>query len=107
MESFDEMVNLLNSCPDKDSLNDSLSEYLSHKKNPETFNQNLKLTNQIIYFLNGLIPVITNDDEKNNKSAKKLDINEIDRDSTLAGDVELIHNEPTLVEYPDKYLITY
>jgi len=45
------------------------------------------------------------DDEKNNKSAKKLDINEIDRDSTLAGDVELIHNEPTLVEYPDKYLI--
>ena len=45
------------------------------------------------------------DDEKNNKSAKKLDINEIDRDTTLAGDVELIHNEPTLVEYPDKYLI--
>ena len=70
MESFDEMVNLLNSCPDKDRLNDSLSEYLSHKKNPETFNQNLKLTNQIIYFLNGLIPVITNDDEKNNKKVK-------------------------------------
>ena len=45
------------------------------------------------------------DDEKNNKSAKKLDINEIDRDTTLAGDVELIHNEQTLVEYPDKYLI--
>ena len=70
MESFDEMVNLLNSSPDKDSLNDSLSEYLSHKNNPETFTQNLKLTNQMIYFLNGLIPIITDDAEKNMKKVK-------------------------------------
>ena len=70
MESFDEMVNLLNSSPDKDSLNDSLSEYLSHKKNPGTFTQNLKLTNQMIYFLNGLIPIITDDAEKNMKKVK-------------------------------------
>ena len=70
MESFDELVNLLNSSPNKDSLNDSLSEYLSHKKLPESSKENLKLTNQIIYFLNGLITVITNDDEKNNKKVK-------------------------------------
>ena len=70
MESFDEMVNLLNSTQDKDSLNDSLSEYLSNKKNTETFNQNLKLTNQIIYFLNGLIPIISDDAEKNLKKVK-------------------------------------
>ena len=70
MESFDEMVNLLNSTQDKDSLNDSLSEYLSNKKNTETFNQNLKLTNQIIYFLNGLIPIISDDSEKNLKKVK-------------------------------------
>ena len=70
MESFDEMVNLLNSTQDKDSLNDSLSEYLSNKKNTETFNQNLKLTNQIIYFLNGLIPIISDDAEKKLKKVK-------------------------------------
>ena len=70
MESFDEMVNLLNSTQDKDSLNDSLSEYLSNKKNTEAFNQNLKLTNQIIYFLNGLIPIISDDAEKNLKKVK-------------------------------------
>ena len=45
------------------------------------------------------------DDENNNKPVKKLDINENDRDTTLAGDVELIHNEQTFEEYPDKYLI--
>ena len=70
MESFDEMVNLLNSCPDKDSLNDSLSEYLSHKKMQESIN--LKLTNQIINFLNNLIPIISDDFEKNLKKEKKL-----------------------------------
>ena len=70
MESFEEIVKLQNSCTNKDSLNDSLSEYLSHKQNPETFAQNLKLTNQIIYFLNGLIPVITDDSEKNMKKVK-------------------------------------
>ena len=70
MESFDEMVNLLNSTQDKDSLNDSLSEYLSNKKKTETFNKNLKLTNQIIYFLNGLIPIISDDAEKNLKKVK-------------------------------------
>ena len=60
----------MNSTQDKDSLNDSLSEYLSNKKNTETFNQNLKLTNQIIYFLNGLIPIISDDAEKNLKKVK-------------------------------------
>ena len=70
MESFDELVNLLSSSPSLDDLNDSLSEYLSHKKNPETFTQNLKLTNQMIYFLNGLIPIITDDAEKNMKKVK-------------------------------------
>ena len=70
MESFEEMVQFLNSSPDKDSLNDSLSEYLSHKKNPETFNQNLSLTNQIISFLNSLIQIISDDAEKNLKKVK-------------------------------------
>ena len=70
MDSFDELVKLLNSSPNKDSLNDSLSEYLSHKRTSETFNQNIKLTNQIILFLNGLIPIISDDDEKNKKKVK-------------------------------------
>ena len=70
MESFDEMVKLLNSCENKDILNDKLSEYLSHKSNTETIAQNLKLINQIIYFLNSLIPVISDDIEKNKKKVK-------------------------------------
>ena len=70
MESFDEMVKLLNSCENKDILNDKLSEYLSHKSNTETIAQNLKLINQIIYFLNGLIPIISDDSEKNLKKVK-------------------------------------
>ena len=71
MDSFDELVKLLNSSPNKDSLNDSLSEYLSHKRISETFNQNIKLTNQIILFLNGLIPIISDDEEKNKKKLKQ------------------------------------
>ena len=70
MESFEEMVQFLNSSPDKDNLNDSLSEYLSHNKNPETFSQNLSLTNQIISFLNSLIQIISDDAEKNLKKVK-------------------------------------
>ena len=68
MESFDELVNLLSSSPSLDDLNDSLSEYLSHKKMQE--NVNLKLTNQIINFLNNLIPIISDDFEKNLKKVK-------------------------------------
>ena len=63
MESFDEMVHLLSTSKSLDDLNDSLSEYLSHKKIKET--ENLKLTNQIINFLNNLIPIISDDNEKN------------------------------------------
>ena len=70
MESFDEMVKLLNSCPNKDSLNSYLSRYLSHKQTSEKFSQNVKLTNQIILFLNGLIPIISDDEEKNKKKVK-------------------------------------
>ena len=70
MDSFDELVKLLNASPNKDSLNDSLSEYLSHKRISETFNQNIKLTNQIILFLNGLIPIISDDEEKKKKKVK-------------------------------------
>ena len=70
MDSFDELVKLLNSSPNKDSLNDSLSEYLSHKRISETFNQNIKLTNQIILFLNGLIPIISDDEKKKKKKVK-------------------------------------
>ena len=70
MESFDEMVKLLNSCPNKDSLNSYLSRYLSHKQASEKFSQNVKLTNQIILFLNGLIPIISDDEEKNKKKVK-------------------------------------
>ena len=62
MESFDEMVHLLSTSQSLDDLNDSLSEYLSHKKIKET--ENLKLTNQIINFLNNLIPIISDDNEK-------------------------------------------
>ena len=70
MESFDEMVKLLNSCENKDSLNEKLNKYLSHKSIDETMNENLKLTNQIILFLNGVIPIITDDMEKNKKKVK-------------------------------------
>ena len=68
MESFDELANLLSSSPSLDDLNDSLSEYLSHKKMQESVN--LKLTNQIINFLNNLIPIISDDFEKNLKKVK-------------------------------------
>ena len=68
MESFDELVNLLSSSPSLDDLNDSLSDYLSHKKMQESVN--LKLTNQIINFLNNLIPIISDDFEKNLKKVK-------------------------------------
>ena len=68
MESFDEMVQLLSSSPSLDDLNDSLSDFLSHKKIRET--ENLKLTNQIINFLNNLIPIISDDNEKNLKKVK-------------------------------------
>ena len=68
MESFDEMVHLLSTSQSLDDLNDSLSEYLSHKKIKET--ENLKLANQIINFLNNLIPIITDDNEKNLKKVK-------------------------------------
>ena len=70
MESFDEMVKLLNSCENKDSLNEKLNKYLSHKSIDETMNENLKLTNQIILFLNGVIPIISDDMEINKKKVK-------------------------------------
>ena len=70
MESFDEMVKLLNSCENKDSLNEKLNKYLSHKPIDETMNENLKLTNQIILFLNGVIPIISDDMEINKKKVK-------------------------------------
>ena len=68
MESFDEMVQLLSSSSSLDDLNDSLTDFLSHKKIRET--ENLKLTNQIINFLNNLIPIISDDNEKNLKKVK-------------------------------------
>ena len=43
--------------------------------------------------------------EHNKKSVKKLDINEVDRETTFTAEVELIHNEQTIDEYPDQYLI--
>ena len=67
MDSFDEMIKLLNSCENKDSLNEQLSIYLSHKTTKESMNDNLKLSNQLILFLNGLIPIISDDIEKNKK----------------------------------------
>ena len=67
MDSFDEMIKLLNSCESKDSLNEQLSIYLSHKTTKESMNDNLKLSNQLILFLNGLIPIISDDMEKNKK----------------------------------------
>ena len=45
------------------------------------------------------------DNENNDKSEKKLNLNEINRDTAISGDIELIHNEQTIVEYSDKYLI--
>ena len=70
MDSFDEMVKLLSTCESKDILNEKLSTFLSHRAIKETMNENLKLTNQIITFLNGLIPIITDDMEKNKKKVK-------------------------------------
>ena len=67
MESLDEMIKLLNSCESKDCLNEKLSLYLSHKEITESMNENLKLSNQIIFFLNSLIPIISDDMEKNKK----------------------------------------
>ena len=68
MESFDELVNLLSSSPSLDDLNDSLSEYLSHKKMQESVH--VKLTNQIIHFLKHLMQIISDDFEKNLKKVK-------------------------------------
>ena len=70
MDSFDEMVKLLNTIENKGSLNDELSLFLSHKRINESMNENLKLANQIIAFLNGLIPIISEDMEKNKKKVK-------------------------------------
>ena len=70
MDSFDEMIKLLNSIENKDSLNEKLSLFLSHKRINESMNENLKLANQIIIFLNGLIPIISDDMEKNKKKVK-------------------------------------
>ena len=70
MEGFEEMVKLLNSSATKDDLSEKLSEYLSHKKINESMNENIKLANQIITFLNGLIPIISEDMEKNKKKVK-------------------------------------
>ena len=70
MDSFDEMIKLLNSIENKDSLNEKLSLFLSHKRINESMNENLKLANQIIIFLNGLIPIISEDMEKNKKKVK-------------------------------------
>ena len=70
MDSFGEMIKLLSSCESKDILNDQLTLFLSHKAVNEPMNQNLKLTEQIILFLNGVIPIITDDMEKNKKKVK-------------------------------------
>ena len=70
MDSFDEMVKLLNTIENKGSLNDELSLFLSHKRINESMNENLKLANQIIIFLNSLIPIISEDMEKNKKKVK-------------------------------------
>ena len=43
--------------------------------------------------------------DEHNKTLKKLDINDLDRKTTATGEVELIHNEQTFTEYPNKYLI--
>ena len=46
--------------------------------------------------------------DENKNSVKKLDINtntELDRKTTVTAEVELIHNEQTFTEYPNKYLI--
>ncbi len=67
MDSFDEMIKLLNTCESKDSLNEQLSIYLSHKRIKESMNENLKLSSQIILFLNGVIPIISEDMEMNKK----------------------------------------
>ena len=70
MDSFDEMIKLLNTCESKDSLNEQLSIYLSHKRIKESMNENLKLSSQIILFLNGVIPIISEDMEMNKKKSK-------------------------------------
>ena len=70
MDSFNELIKLLNNSQNKDSLTEQLTVFLSHKKITESMNENLKLTNQIILFLNGLIPVVGEDMEKNIKKAK-------------------------------------
>ena len=70
MEGFEEMVKLFNSSANKDDLNEKLSTYLSHKKINESMNENIKLLNQIISFLNGVIPIISDDMEKNKKKVK-------------------------------------
>ena len=72
MSDFDEMVKFLNSCESKDALDEYLSLFLSHKEIAESMNENLKLTNQIILFLNNLIPFIGDDMEANKKKVKGI-----------------------------------
>ena len=67
---FNELVNFLNSKESKDSLNEELSKFLSHKDIIEPMNENIKLSNQMVAFLNSLIGIISDDMEKNKKRTK-------------------------------------
>ena len=67
---FNELVNFLNSKESKDSLNEELSKFLSHKEIIEPMNENIKLSNQMVAFLNSLIGIISDDMEKNKKRTK-------------------------------------
>ena len=67
---LDEMVKFLNTCESKDALNEELSLFLSHKEITESMNENFKLANQIILFLNSLMAIISDDMEINKKKVK-------------------------------------
>ena len=67
---FNELVNFLNYKESKDSLNEELSKFLSHKEIIEPMNENIKLSNQMVAFLNSLIGIISDDMEKNKKRTK-------------------------------------
>ena len=65
MDSFDELIKLLNTSESKCKFNETLTAYLSHKSVPQSINENTKLTNQILSFLTSLFPLISDDSQRN------------------------------------------
>ena len=61
---FENLVYLLNNSPTKESVSEKFRQYLSHDISGEN-NDKISLASEIVNFLNGVIPLMTDDKEKN------------------------------------------